>query len=113
MFVKYVWTKQDAIVFAHQDFKMVQIKEFNHKEIEKCKISKKSIDTLKDKYSVIIECEGEKIVDVGFYKSEFLNSLIKEKGELIRNEWNEKQKNMVGNILGNIKFPMTDKVIKI
>ena len=90
---------------------MVQTKIINHREIEKCKISKKPIDTMKDKYSIIVECEGEKIVSTGFYKSELLLDLIKGSGELVQKELLKKQGEMVNNILS--KLPIGDKVFNV
>lgn len=83
---------------------MVQTKVINHKEVEICNISKKPIDTLKDKYTILLECEGEKIVSIKFYKSNLLLDLIKGNGELIKKDWENKQKLMVGNILNKLPF---------
>ena len=108
MYVNYVWINQDVIVGV---IKMVQTKIINHRDIEKCKISKKSIDTMKDKFSIIVECEGEKIVSIGFYKSELLLDLIKGGGELVQKELLKKQGEMVNNMLS--KLPIGDKVFNI
>lgn len=64
---------------------MTQKKKFEHNEIEQCKLSKKNIDTLKDDYSIILDCRGEEIKSVGFYKTDLLKDLVKEKGEKVLN----------------------------
>ena len=90
---------------------MVQTKIINHRDIEQCKISKKNIDTMKDKFSIIVECEGEKIVSTGFYKSELLLDLIKGSGELVQKELLKKQGEMVNNMLS--RLPIGEKLFKI
>ncbi len=61
----------------------MKTKTFNHKEIEICRISKKEINTEKDRYSVILDCEGDEIYSTGFYKTDELKDLIKGQGKII------------------------------
>jgi hypothetical protein len=55
----------------------METKNFNHKKVEICKISKKPIDTTKEKYAIIVECEGKDIYSVGFYRGQLLLDLVK------------------------------------
>lgn len=82
--------------------KMVQKKVFEHREIELCNISKNKIDTLNERYVIILDCDGKKIEKVKFYKPEVINDVIKGKGKIITRELFNKQKKMVGNILENL-----------
>jgi len=77
-------------------------KEIQHNEIETCNLSKKEIDTLRENYSMIVDCEGKKIRSVKFYKSELLKNLIKEKGEKVINELQQRTNNLVGNMLQKV-----------
>ena len=61
-------------------------KKFKHNEIEKCSISKMEIDTTKDDYSIIVDCRGEEIKAIKFYKTELLLDLIKGNGEKVVKE---------------------------
>ena len=78
---------------------MKKTKKFKHKKIEPCKLSKKPIDTSKDDYSIIVDCRGDKIMSTGFYKTELLRDLIKEKGEKVIQELQQRTQNFAGNIL--------------
>ncbi len=78
---------------------MKKTKKFNHKEIEICKLSKKQIDTSREDYSIIVDCRGDEIMSTGFYKTELLRSLIKEKGEKVIQMFQQRTQNLAGNIL--------------
>lgn len=75
------------------------MKKFKHKEIEICKISKKKINTKKDRYAIILDCNGDKIESIGFYKSEVLKDLIQGKGQLVANKVTDNVYNMASSIL--------------
>ena len=62
---------------------MKKQKKFKHKEIELCALSKKSIDTSKEDYSIILGCIGDEIKSTKFYKTELLRDLIKDRGEKV------------------------------
>lgn len=79
----------------------MKTKKFNHNEIEKCKISKQNIDTEKENYSIILDCVGDSINSIAFYKTKFLNDLINGKRKLIANELMKRQNSMVVNMLKN------------
>lgn len=53
-----------------------QKKQFTHKRDQVCKLSKKPINTAKDKYAIILDCDGKEITSYGFYKQDLLKDLI-------------------------------------
>jgi len=106
---KFVCLRQDASVFARgleDENKKMQHKTFEHKEIEQCSLSKKSIDTLKERYSVILDCEGEQIKKIKFYKTDLLKDLIKEKGEKVIEMLKQNMQDMAGGMAGNVLAKM-------
>ena len=80
-------------------FKMKKQKKFKHKEIELCALSKKSIDTSKEDYSIIVGCIGDEIKSIKFYKTELLRDLIKEKGEKVIKVLQQRTQAVAGNML--------------
>ncbi len=56
--------------------KLKKNKTFDHEEVEKCKLSKEEIDTSADRYTIMIDCDGDQITDVGFYKTNYLKDLF-------------------------------------
>ena len=62
---------------------MIRMKKFKHKKIEICKISKKPIDTQKSRYCIILDCNGDDIEDIGFYKTDILRDLLLKNGERV------------------------------
>lgn len=56
--------------------KNLKKKEITHKNIEICQLTKEEIDTSKDKYAIIVECDGDKITNVSFWKHQALLELI-------------------------------------
>lgn len=48
----------------------LRMKKFKHNKIEQCKISKKDINTEKERYCIILDCHGEIIEGIGFYKAD-------------------------------------------
>lgn len=81
----------------------METKKFNHKEIEQCKISKKTIDTTKERYAIIVECEGNNIYSVGFYKGNLLLDLVKGNLSSISQELVERHKKLAGGIMQQLK----------
>jgi len=94
---------------------MKKTKKFNHKEIEICKLSKKPINTSKDDYSIIVDCMGDKIMSIEFYKTELLRDLIKGKGEKVAQALQERTQKLAGTITGNLfkKFGLTKEVYEV
>jgi len=78
-------------------------KKFNHSEIEKCRLSGKSIDTTKEKYSIILDCDRNNIYSIGFYKGELLLDLIKGKMNLLRKELVSKHRRLANAMLYKLK----------
>lgn len=64
----------------------IRMKTFKHNKIETCKITGKPIDTQKEKYAILLDCEGDVIGSIGFYKADILEDLINKKGELIQKQ---------------------------
>ncbi len=54
-----------------------------HDRFQVCGLSKKKIDTTKDNYTLIMDCQGENIVSYKFYKTELFVDLVKGKGKMI------------------------------
>jgi len=79
----------------------MKTKTFTHNKIEKCRLSKKDIDTETEAYSIILDCVGNEIKSVGFYKTEDLKDLLKGKGKAIQQNFMEKQKQILKNIMGS------------
>jgi len=79
----------------------MKTKTFSHNEIEKCKISKKDINTEEERYSIILDCDKENIYSIGFYKTELLKDLIKEKGKEVVKTLLGRQKDVMNNILNS------------
>ncbi|MEX2437889.1 MAG: hypothetical protein WD449_01400 [Candidatus Babeliales bacterium] len=71
-------------------------KTFEHYNIETCGLSGKPINMDKDKWTAVIEYSGNKETSISFYKSELLEELIKNNGKAL-------SKQMLKNILQNIK----------
>jgi hypothetical protein len=68
-------------------------KEFEHERIEKCIICKKEIDTSKDAYSSVLDYNGDVLLQVGFYHTECLKSLIKGQTKVVTDLFREKLMN--------------------
>ncbi len=65
------------------DINNLRMKKFKHKRVEICKITGKDIDTKKDRYSIILHCEGDIINEIEFYKTDILRDLLLNKGERV------------------------------
>lgn len=81
-------------------------KKVNHNKIETCKLSKKPIDTNKDNYSVVIECQGDTIRSVGFYKSELLKELFTGQLKKIKEEMINRHKKMAAGMISQLRSVM-------
>ena len=79
-----------------------QKKEFEHNLIEQGNISKEPINTLEDKYCILLDCDGKEITSIKFYKLNRLKDLISGKGKIIINDFMKRQKGMVANILQSL-----------
>jgi len=79
-----------------------QKKEFEHEIIEVCKLSSKKINTYDERYAIILDCDGEQITSIGFYKLGRLKDLMEGKGEIIKEDLVEKYKGMAGSLLNKL-----------
>ena len=79
-----------------------QKKYFEHNLIEQCNISKKSIDTLQERYSIILDCDGEQITSIKFYKLGRLKDLIEGKGKIVLNDFMKRQQGIVASMLQSL-----------
>lgn len=86
-------------------------KEFTHNDIEECKLTKKKIDTSKEKYAIILDCDGDKIFSIGFYRMEEFKEFMKGNVENVTQE----TLNLAGNMLGGMlnKFRLGKEVVEI
>lgn len=78
-------------------------KKIQHNKIEKCLLSKKSIDTETDRYAILMECEGDEIISAKFYKADLLNELVSGNAKKIKEELMERHKNLASSMLGGLK----------
>ena len=78
-------------------------KKFQHSKEEICKICNKTINTEIDFWAVMIDYEGNKKYEIGFYHRDCLNDLIKGQVRILENKWKEKMSNMVVNIIGKAR----------
>jgi hypothetical protein len=81
----------------------METKNFNHKEVEICKISKKPINTTKEKYAIVVECEGREIYSVGFYRGQLLLDLVRGNLTSISQELTERHKKLAGGMINQLK----------
>jgi len=89
----------------------MKTKQFNHNEIEKCKLSKKDIDIEKDNYSVIVDCIGDSINSVGFYKTEVLKDLIDGKAKEVKKSFIGEYKKQLNEMLSGLNLPQQQKEV--
>lgn len=89
------------------------MKKFKHKKIETCKISKKAINTDKEQYAIMLDCEGDKITSIAFYKRDLLRDLIQGKGQLVARKVNENIINMAKGMLESVGIVKPVKVYEI
>ena len=78
-------------------------KNFTHQRIERCKLSKKNIDTSKDRYVILLDCNGRDIETIGFYNEKLLKDLIKGEVESVRKEILEKYRSVAGGMMNQLK----------
>lgn len=80
-----------------------QKKEFEHELIEVCKISHKDINTYDERYVILLDCDGEQITNMGFYKSGRLKDLMKGNGEIIKTDLVDRYKGVVGSMINQLR----------
>lgn len=96
---KSAWKRADANAGVPITLKM-KTKTFNHNRIEMCRISKKEIDTEQDRYSVLLDCDGDNIYFIGFYKTEVLKDLIQGKGKMVEKSFINRQIEFMKKLMG-------------
>jgi len=82
---------------------MIQKKVIKHKRNEVCRISKEKIDTTRDRYCILLDCEGKEVMGQGFYKLEVLRDLIKGNGEIIANNLRKRYEQVASGMLHKLK----------
>ena len=85
------------------------VKKFEHQKIEQCKLSKKPIDTEKDDYTILLDCRGNSIESIGFYKHELLQGLLKGNLQKINEELTNKYQNLAKGMIGSLKKTILGK----
>lgn len=78
-------------------------KKFSHNPNELCGLCHKKIDTKVDKWVSVVDLDGKKVSVVKFYHNLCLNDLIKGKGQLIRENFQNKLKQFTKNMLDSSK----------
>lgn len=81
-------------------------KKIKHDKIEKCRISKKDINTEEDDYAIILDCRGEIIHGVGFYKNDLLKGLMGENRQAIKDELQNKIQKQAMSMTSQLKQVM-------
>ena len=83
----------------------MKTKTITHKKIEICKLTKKPINTEKEKYAIICECEGDNIFKITFWKHQNLLDLIRgnlqKVAEMTMGRIGGMAKGMLGGLMGN------------
>lgn len=79
-----------------------QKKEFEHEIMEVCRLSQKKINTYDERYAIILDCDGDQITSIGFYKSGRLKDLIQGKAELVKKDLVERYKDVASSMLSKI-----------
>ena len=75
----------------------------NHQSVENCKISKKPINTETDRYCIVVECYGDNIQSVAFYKAEHLLSIISGNLKSVKKELSDKYKRIEEGMMDQLK----------
>ena len=96
-------------LYANTVDKMKQTKKIKHDEIEICKLSKKKIDTTKDNYTIILDCQGKEIHGVGFYRHEEFSNFIEGKTNLVTKQLLNKQVAVAENLLAKFGIKAPEK----
>lgn len=77
-------------------------KKIIHNKLETCKLSKQTIDTTKEDYAIILDCRGNNIQSIGFYKGEILKDLIKGNLNKVQKEIMQKAQGLTEGILSRL-----------
>jgi len=80
----------------------MKIKRFEHQKKETCKISGKPINTEKDKYCILLECDGEEINSIGFYNHLLLNNILVGNLTSVKKELLQKHQIMARGMLNQV-----------
>ena len=80
----------------------MESKEIIHNQFETCKLSKKTIDTTKDDYAVLIDCRGNRIYSFGFYKNQILKDTIKGNLDKVKKDIMQMAQGSMGAILSKL-----------
>lgn len=91
----------------------IRMKKFKHKRVEICKITKKDIDTKKDRYSIILDCEGDIINEIAFYKTDILRDLLLMKGERVAKQLQSNIMNQARDMLESIGLVKPEYEIEV
>jgi len=79
-----------------------------HNKIERCRIGNSKIDTEKDNYCILVDCQGDNVTAIGFYRWELMNALVKGdleniKTEILQNHM-DKAKSMIQQLIGSVNY---------
>lgn len=84
----------------------MKTKKIEHNKYETCKLTKKKINTEKDDYAIIVDCRGDDVQGVGFYKLDTLRNLLvgnlKEVKEEVKDEVMDNVMNTARNMLSKL-----------
>ena len=82
-----------------------------HNKKEICKLTKQTIDTTKERYVILLECNGKEIESVGFYKYRLFKELLLGNIKEAQKHLMENSKRLLGGILS--KFSNKKEVYQI
>ena len=77
-------------------------KKFEHQKKEICKISGKPIYTKKDKYCILLECDGDSIDSIEFYSNKLLKETLVGNMNSVREELLKKHQTLAGKMVKSL-----------
>lgn len=77
-------------------------KEFVHNKNEKCKLTQEQINTGSAKYAIVLDCDGDEIESIGFYKREEFKDFMKGNVDKVTKKTMERTQKLAGGMLGGM-----------
>lgn len=88
-------------------------KRIAHNKKETCNFSKEEINTEKDEYSIVIDCKGDEIESVKFYKTKYLSEIIKGNIQKLSNHMLQGAQNVAENMMEKIMLGFFPKQYEV
>lgn len=81
-----------------------QKKLFEHNEKEKCLLSGEEIDTRREKYKIVLDCDGDDILEIKFFRKGYYDSLFDANKEEVSNVLMKRTLGLAGGVLNKLKL---------